>query len=59
MTTNRFWYLVDERDDSLSAQTGVLLVIGLFIALVLLHGPVGHLQKAHQCEDVGKRDLQI
>ena len=39
--------LVQEGDDGLAAQRGVLLVIGLLVALVLLHRPARHLQESH------------
>ncbi len=48
--------LIEKRNDGLSSQLRVLLVVGLLVALVLLHGPVGHLQKAHQREQVGERE---
>ena len=47
-----------EWNDGLPAKTLVLLVVGLAVALVFLHCPIGHLHEAHQREGVGEGDLR-
>ena len=49
---------VEEGNDGLPAQLGVLRVVGHLVLLVLLLRPVGHLQEAHQGEQVGEGELQ-